>query len=136
MRIELIDFGGKMPERAHHNDAGADVFAYTNGPIVIKPYAIAAIPLGIGLALPDGLAAFVLPRSGLSSRGLTAETVPIDSGYTGQIHAIVCNMTDNEFIVTHGMKIAQLVIVPVVLANFEFGSQKTRGSNGFGSTGV
>lgn len=149
MVIKLIDFGGKQPERAHHNDAGADVFASireTNFDghddwidklfIEVPPHAIKRIPLGIGLELPDGLVAFVVPRSGMSSnKGITTEVVPIDSGYTGEIHAIVYNATDKPYHIYDGDKIAQLVIVPVILANFTYEDKTVRGDKGFGSTG-
>lgn len=135
MKIQLIDFGGKAPVRAHYNDAGADVF--TNEDVVLWPHATAKIPLGIGIKLPDGFAAFIMPRSGkASNEGLTTEIVPIDSGYTGQIHAIVYNANDCRVKVEKGTRIAQLVIVPIVIANLEFDIVKNeRGSSGFGDSG-
>lgn len=134
MKIKLIDFGGKKPERAHYNDAGADVF--TNDTAVIPPQSIRKIPLGFGLELPDGFVAFILPRSGMTSNvGITTEVVPIDSGYTGEVHAIVYNATSEGLILEPGTKVAQLVIVPTVLAEFVYDNQKQRGDKGFGSTG-
>ena len=149
MKIKLIDFGGKAPERAHYNDAGADVFAsirldnveenmyngrYTY--IEIQPHTIKKIPLGIGLELPDGFVAFILPRSGMSSnKGITTEVVPIDSGYRGEIHAIVYNANDTTYKVLDGDKIAQLVIVPTVIADFTVNTNKQRGESAFGSSG-
>lgn len=134
MKIKLIDFGGKKPERAHYNDAGADVFA--NDTKLIPPHSIVKIPLGFGLELPDGFVAFVLPRSGMTSnKGITTEVVPIDSGYTGEVHAIVYNATGFSTVIESGTKVAQLVIVPTVLAEFVYDDQKQRGNKGFGSTG-
>lgn len=145
MKIKLIDFGGKAPHRAHHNDAGADVFANINETncdswsgvaIDVKPHTIRKIPLGIGLELPDGFVAFILPRSGMTAnKGLTAEVVPIDSGYKGEIHAIVYNANDTTARIYNGDKLAQLVIVPVVLADFYTDNLEERGDKGFGSTG-
>jgi dUTP pyrophosphatase len=134
MQIKLISFGGQLPVRAHYNDAGADVFA--NADIEIYPHEIRKVPLGIGLELPDGFVAFVLPRSGMSANsGITTEVVPIDSGYRGEIHAIVYNANDNKRVITKGTKIAQLVIVPVIIASFFIDEQLKRDTNAFGSTG-
>ena len=89
MKIQLIDFGGRMPERAHDNDAGADVFAPNNE--TISQGEILKIPLGFGLKIPDGFAGYIFPRSGLSTKGIVCELPPIDSGYTGEVHAVVSN---------------------------------------------
>ena len=135
MKIKTIDFGGITPKRAHYNDAGADVFA--NEDIVIWPNSIKKVKLGVGLELPDGYVAFVLPRSGMSAnRGITTEVVPIDSGYRGEIHAIIYNANNAKYIVKKGDKVAQLVIVPTVIADFitdDVGEK--RESSAFGSTG-
>ena len=90
MKIQLIDFGGRSPERAHANDAGADVFSPKNA--VIRPGDICKLPLGFGLKIPDGYAGYIFPRSGLSSQGIVCELPPIDSGYTGEVHAIISNV--------------------------------------------
>jgi dUTP pyrophosphatase len=139
MKIKLIEFGGKTPERNHYNDAGADVFAYIkNHKIDIKGGEIKKIPLGFGLRLPDGFVGFVLPRSGMTSNyGITTEVVPIDSGYTGEIHAIVHNTNKGVYTISNGDKIAQLVIVPTVLADFVKDEEplEERGNKGFGSSG-
>lgn len=140
MKIKLIDFGGRPPIRAHHNDAGADVFAcipdeYDNK-ILIPPHSIKKVPLGFGLELPDGLVAFVVPRSGMSAiKGITAELVPIDSGYRGEIHAILHNTTNEFYSVEDEHKVAQLVIMPAILAQFTYELQEERGTKAFGSTG-
>lgn len=145
MTIKLINFGGEIPVRAHHNDAGADVFAnitsencdyYDELAIEIDPHTIRRIPLGFGLELPDGFVAFVVPRSGMTAnKGITSELVPIDSGYRGEIHAILYNANDEPVYINDGDKVAQLVIMPTVLANFTFDNQKERGEKAFGSTG-
>lgn len=133
MKIKIIDFGGRQPERAHYNDAGADVFAKER--TVLWPHTIKKIPLGFGIELPDGTAAFVLARSGKSSNeGITTEVVPIDSGYRGEIHAIVYNANDSKCIIEAGDKIAQLVIFPVIIADFTYEDSEKRGDKGFGST--
>lgn len=134
MKIKLIDFGGNAPVRAHYNDAGADVFISVG--TTIDPGSIKKVPLGFGLELPDGFVAFVLPRSGMTSnRGLTAEVVPIDSGYTGEVHAILFNASDSVQVLPRGTKVAQLVVVPTVLAEYTYEKLNDRGNKGFGSTG-
>lgn len=139
MKVKVIDFGyEKLPYRAHDNDAGADVHVcFHNADMaVIRPHETVKIPLGLGLCLPDGYAAYVFPRSGLSSKGITCELPPIDSGYRGEIHAIVTNCSDREYVVANGDRIGQLVIVPCVIADFVTENGPERGSGAFGSTGV
>lgn len=137
MKIKIIDFGyNKLPFRAHENDAGADVHVCIDTPtMTILPHETKKIPLGLGLILPDGYAAYVFPRSGLASKGIVCELPPIDSGYRGEIHAIVTNCSDKLFVINNGDRIGQLVITPVVIADFITEDIKERGDNGFGSTG-
>ena len=139
MKVKVIDFGYEnLPKRAHDNDAGADVHVCFHGheTYEIAPHETVKIPLGLGLCLPDGYAAYVFPRSGLSSEGLVCELPPIDSGYRGEIHAIVSNLTGGYKTIKNGDRIGQLVIMPVVVADFVTETGEERGANGFGSTGV
>lgn len=136
MKIKLINFGGLFPKRAHYNDAGADVFA--NSEITVGPGQIGKVPVGFGIILPDGFVGLVLPRSGMTTNnGISAEPVPIDSGYTGEIHAILHNTNDYSITIKKNTKVAQLVIVPTVLADFvlDDSNLEKRGTGGFGSTG-
>lgn len=139
MKVRVINFGyEKLPFRAHENDAGADVhICFHDGTelMILPPNTTAKIPLGIGLILPDGYAAYVFPRSGLASKGIVCELPPIDSGYRGEIHAIVTNCSSEEYVINNGDRIGQLVITPVVIADFITEDIKERGANGFGSTG-
>lgn len=138
MKVKVIDFGyEKLPFRAHYNDAGADVHACLHGTDVwtLMPGATEKIPLGLGLCVPDGYAAYVFPRSGLSSKGITCELPPIDSGYRGEIHAIVHNGSSNPLDINNGDRIGQLVITPVVIADFVTETGDERGTGGYGSTG-
>lgn len=138
MKVKVIDFGyEKLPFRAHYNDAGADVHACLHGIGVwtLMPGATEKIPLGLGLCVPDGYAAYVFPRSGLSSKGITCELPPIDSGYRGEIHAIVHNGSSEPFDINNGDRIGQLVITPVVIADFVTETGDERGTGGYGSTG-
>lgn len=133
MKIQLIDFGGRSPERAHANDAGADVFCPCS--ITIKPSEVSKIPLGFGLRIPDGYAGYIFPRSGLSSKGIVCELPPIDSGYRGEVHAIISNVGNVEYKIKAGERIGQLVIMPVLIPDFTFENWEERGTGAFGSTG-
>ena len=133
MKIQLIDFGGKSPERAHANDAGADVFSPRDE--MLHPGEICKMPLGVGLRIPAGFAGYIFPRSGLSAQGIVCELPPIDSGYTGEVHAIISNVSKKEYEIKAGDKIGQLVIMPVLIPEFTFEEWKERGTGAFGSTG-
>lgn len=136
MKIKLIDFGAvpdRVPVRAHDNDAGADVFAPYDRTIYSGQ--VLKLPLGFGLELPDGYAAYIFPRTSLSARGIVCELPPIDSGYRGEVHAIVSNVGNDGYDIKAGDRIGQLVIMPVVLADFSLELSAARGDGAFGSTG-
>lgn len=134
MKIKIINYGYKsLPSRKHYNDAGADV--YSTKELVVYPHTTERIPLGLGLELPDGYAGFVFPRSGLSSEGIVCELPPIDSGYKGEINAIVSNVSDKPYKVNIGDRIGQLVIIPIVIADFVVDELEERGTGAFASTG-
>ena len=122
-----------MPVRIHDNDAGADVFAPYD--IKLQPNSVYPLPLGFGLELPNGLAGFIFPRSGLSKRGIVCELPPIDSGYRGEIHAIISNIGNETYEIEEGERIGQLVIMPVLTPDFTFEKSKERGTAAFGSSG-
>lgn len=134
MKIKMIKFmGHQTPVRAHYNDSGADCFAAQG--TVIPAHGVAKVPTGVGVELPDGYDIVVHCKSGLSSKGIWAANAPVDSGYRGEIHAILYNSTDKDITINAGEKIGQLVVRPVIYAEFveELGNE--RGDNGFGSTG-
>lgn len=126
---------GHIPVRAHHNDAGADI--YTCDDVTIAAHSTQKIPLGFALELPDGYMACVYPRSGMSLMGLVCELPPIDAGYRGEVHAIVSNLTDHAITVLDNTRIGQIVVLPCVIADFvpAFGGDE-RGDGAFGSTGI
>lgn len=139
MKVKVIDYGYEhLPNRAHHNDAGADVYVCMKDKesIEIQPNTTVKVPLGLGLILPDGYAAYVFPRSGLSSKGIVCELPPIDSGYRGEIHAIVTNCSNVPYIINNGDRIGQLLITPVVIADFVSDTGEERGTGAFGSSGI
>ena len=136
MKIRLIDYGLRdeyRPYRPHDNDAGADV--YMPYDCTLQPGEIAKIPLGFGVEIPDGFAGYVFPRSSMAVKGLVCELPPIDSGYRGEIHAIISNVSDRMQTISKGARIGQLVISPVVIADFVSEHGADRGTDTFGSTG-
>lgn len=134
MKLEVIKFDGyKEPNRAHYNDSGADIFSATE--CVINPHSVCAVPLGIGVNIPDGYDLVVHSKSGLSKRGIWASNAPIDAGYKGQIHAILYNTTNEPFVIEKGIKVGQLVMRPVIYPEFVEYLDNNRGEGGFGSTG-
>ena len=136
MKIKLIDFGvtqERSPFRPHENDAGADVFMPFD--CRIKPGESIKIPLGYGIVIPDGFAGYVFPRSSMALKGLICELPPIDSGYSGEIHAIISNVSNSEYLMKKDTRIGQLVIIPVIIADFVFELGNKRRVGAFGSTG-
>ena len=136
MKIKLIDFGlnpGHNPLRVHENDAGADV--YMPYDCILQPGEIVKVPLGFGLVLPDGYAGFVFPRSSMAEKGLTCELPPIDSGYRGEIHAIISNVSNKVQEIPKNTRVGQLVITPIIIADFVFDLGNERGTDAFGSSG-
>jgi len=132
---------GSVPLYAHPGDAGADITA--NETVVLEPGQRALVSTGLSIAIPDGFVAFVVPRSGLALRhGVTLVNSPgtIDAGYRGEVGVILLNTDQTEsFTVNPGDRIAQLVIQPVVRANFVHVAELPgthRGAGGFGSTGT
>ena len=130
-----------LPERAYPGDAGVDLAACEDA--VIEPGGRAVVGTGLAIAVPDGYAGLVVPRSGLAARhGISIVNTPglIDSGYRGELRVVLLN-TDHEhaFTVARGMRIAQLVLVPAALAELvEVDELPTaeRGTAGFGSSGT
>lgn len=138
MKIKIIDFGyDHLPYRAHENDAGADVFIPKKyGRMLIHPNETKKIPLGLGLQLPDGYAGYIFPRTSWSAKGIVCELPPIDSGYRGEINAIITNCSSSIMLLEPGQRIGQLVVLPVILADFITENIEERGIAGFGSTGI
>jgi dUTP pyrophosphatase len=129
-----------VPAYAHPGDAGADLA--TRVDVALAPGARATVPTGVAIAVPDGYAAFVHPRSGLAARcGVTTLNAPgtIDAGYRGEIQVILLNTDQHETVrLRRGDRIAQLVVQRVERAVFtEVGSlpDSERGAGGHGSTG-
>lgn len=138
--VEVLISSEQIPVYAHPGDAGADLVA--SEAVELEPGARATVGTGVSIALPDGYAAFVVPRSGLASKhGITIVNSPgtVDAGYRGEIRVTLLN-TDSSvaYSVAVGDRIAQLIILPVTRARFipvETLPGSQRGESGFGSTG-
>ncbi len=136
--------GLELPGYETSLSAGADLRAALSedAPVTLKPGERALIPTGLGIAIPPGFEAQVRPRSGLALKhGLTVLNSPgtIDADYRGEVKIMLINHGDQAFEVTRGMRIAQLVIAPVVQMDWVSVSDlpaSDRGTGGFGSTGV
>ncbi len=121
--------------------AGADLSAAIDGDVVLKPGERAAVGTGFALAIAPGYEAQVRPRSGAALKlGLTVVNAPgtIDSDYRGEVKVLLVNLGNADVVIEPGQRIAQMVIAPVVQAEFlvvEELSETARGSGGFGSTG-
>ncbi len=134
-----------LPLPAYESDgaAGADIrAALPDGSLSLSPMARTAIPTGLCMSIPDGYEAQIRPRSGLALKhGLSVVNTPgtIDSDYRGEIQVIAVNLGHTAIDITHGMRIAQMVIAPVIQAEFEEAKtldETSRGNEGFGSTGI
>jgi dUTP pyrophosphatase len=132
---------GQLPRARHAGDAGLDLHAAEG--VTVKPGERAMVPTGVAVAIPDGHAGLVLPRSGLASRkGLTLANAPglIDAGYRGEVVCAVVNLDPHDPVeISAGDRIAQLVIVALPVVSPAFVEElpgSSRGAGGFGSTGV
>ena len=138
--IQRLDPGVPLPRYAHPGDAGADL--HTTVDAKIEPGERALLPTGVAIALPDGYAAFVHPRSGLAAKyGVSIVNAPgtVDAGYRGEIRVSVVNLDPREPVLfRRGDRIAQLVVQRVERAQFhevETLPGSARAEGGFGSTG-
>jgi dUTP pyrophosphatase len=138
--ITRLDPGVPIPAYEHPGDAGADLVTTIDA--TLAPGERALLPTGIAIALPDGFAAFVHPRSGLAARfGVSLVNAPgtVDAGYRGEIRVSVINLDPvTPVVFQRGDRIAQLVIQAVVRARFHEVARlpgSARGEGGFGSTG-
>jgi dUTP pyrophosphatase len=128
----------RVPDQAYDGDAGLDLSACDH--VVLPPGRRAVVPTGLAVEIPDGYAGFVQPRSGLAARhgiGIVNSPGLIDSGYRGEIRIVLLNTGDQTFSVEPGMRVAQLVVVPVAAVRLVEVNELTaseRGTQGFGSS--
>lgn len=133
-----INYTGTKPTYKHDSDAGADLRAAES--LIINPGEHVAVKTGTCVAIPGNYYGHIQSRSGLAMKhGIFVLTGTIDSGYRGEIIVILGNLGKEPFTIEEGDRIAQLVIMPYVLADFNLVDSledSDRGTNGYGSTGV
>ena len=134
--------GAKLPLYKTSGAAGADICALLKEPLVIEIGKSAMVPTGLFFEIPQGYEVQIRPRSGLAAKnGVTVLNTPgtIDSDYRGEINVILINLGDKPFTVNNGDRIAQMLLAPVIQAEFSVVKsleETERGAGGFGSTGV
>jgi dUTP pyrophosphatase len=143
VKIKIINTSGhKLPHYETLASAGMDLRADIDSPITLKPLERAIVPTGLFMELPVGYEAQVRPRSGLAAKkGITVLNAPgtIDADYRGNVGVILVNLSNEDFIVENGERIAQMVIAKHERAEWEEVetlSETDRGEGGFGSTGT
>lgn len=139
--IKILSRDAQIPHMAYNGDAGVDLRSVER--IVLEPQERAMVATGLAIALPEGYAGFVLPRSGLAAKhGISIVNAPglIDSNYRGELKVILLNTDpDKSFTIEIGDRIAQLIVMPVPTINCEQVEELTesqRGESGFGSSGI
>lgn len=144
MAVQVLPHGEGLALPAYQTSgaAGMDLRAALTGDVVLGSGERTAVPTGLCIALPPGHEGQVRPRSGLAFRhGLTVTNAPgtIDEDYRGEVKVLLVNLGDQPVTLTRGMRVAQLVVAPVVQVNVERVESldnTARGSGGFGSTGA
>ena len=132
----LVEDKAFLPKRANPTDAGADLMSLDT--LEIYPGEQKLVSTGVAVKIPEGYAGFIFNRSSQGKKGITIphSVGVIDSGYRGNIKVILKNISEDPYKIERGDRIAQLVIVPIVLCEFEdIWNDTERGAGGFGSTG-
>ena len=139
--IKKLNSKVQLPMYKTEGSSGMDLIAFIEKPINIKPQESVLIPTGISIAIPEDTEVQIRPRSGLAAKSnISVLNTPgtIDSDYRGEIKIILFNHGKEEFVVNNNDRVAQMILMPIIKAEFEEVEDlpKTlRGSGGFGSTG-
>jgi len=147
VRVKFVNHSdNEDPKHKHLDDSGMDLRAnLPDGDITIRVGKIQLVPTGLHFELPESMEIQVRPRSGLAAKnGITVLNTPgtVDRGYTGEIKIILINLGDKDFLVSHGDRVAQAVVSPVIsgrwakIIKVDNLGQSERGGGGFGSTGI
>ena len=143
VQIKVVNKGNQpLPKYQTSQSAGMDLRANIDAPVLLKPLDRKLIPTGLHIALPEGYEAQIRPRSGLAiKKGITVINTPgtIDPDYTGDVGVILVNISNEDFVVQPGDRIAQMVINKFEQAEFEVVEEldeTERGEGGFGHTGT
>ncbi|MDO4215354.1 MAG: dUTP diphosphatase [Bacteroidales bacterium] len=143
MEIQIINKSHHaLPQYSTLQSAGMDIRANLDQPLVLKPMQRCLVPTGLYIALPDGYEAQIRPRSGLAlKKGVTVLNTPgtIDADYRGEIGIILINLSQEDFVIEDGERVAQMIIAryeQAVWAEVEVLDETERGAGGFGHSGV
>jgi dUTP pyrophosphatase len=136
LKVRRINKDARLPRYGHPGDAGLDLFSVVEA--VLKPGEAFAVPTGIQTAIPSGFVGLIWDKSGISLSGVHRLAGVVDAGYRGEIKVVMINLSGSDFVVSKGMKIAQMLIQPVVgvtVNETDDLDDTDRGEGGFGSTG-
>jgi dUTP pyrophosphatase len=136
LKVKKIHKDAKLPSYGHVGDAGLDLFSVME--CVLKGGEVRAISTGLQVAIPDGYVGLIWDKSGISLKNVHRLAGVVDSGYRGEIKVVMSNLSTEAFSIEKGMKIAQMLIQPVVKVKVVDSGEldeTSRGENGFGSTG-
>ncbi|MDD8020053.1 MAG: dUTP diphosphatase [Acidobacteriota bacterium] len=135
--VKRINQAARMPVFNHPGDAGLDLFSCQT--MTIGPGETMAVPTGLQMAIPFGYAGLIWDKSGLALQGIHRLAGVVDAGYRGEVKIVLTNLSQMPFVITSGMKIAQMLIQPVEMpepVEVETLDETRRGEAGFGSTGL
>ncbi len=143
LNVKIINKSNNpLPEYKTPLSSGVDLMANIESPIILKPLDKALVPTGIYIEMPESIEAQIRPRSGLAAKhAISVLNTPgtIDADYRGEIKVILVNLSKENFEITPGMRIAQMVFAPVIRVTFIESnniSSTQRGAGGFGHTGI
>ena len=135
--VKKLTAEARLPAFAHPGDAGMDLFACVE--MTLAPGETKPVPTGIQMAIPQGHVGLVWDKSGISLKGVHRLAGVVDAGYRGEVRVVMINLGLEPFAVAKGMKIAQLLVQPVMsveVVETDSLDDTTRGQGGFGSTGL
>jgi dUTP pyrophosphatase len=136
LKIKKTIDTAKIPTRAHHDDAGVDLYAC--GEHIVAPHATVMIPVGVAMEIEEGYVGLIWDKSSIGSKSLKTLGGVIDAGYRGEVSVMVHNLGKETYTFLHGHKVGQMIIqkveFPEIVETEEL-SESKRGTGGFGSTG-
>lgn len=137
LKVKKIKEEAKIPTRAHHNDAGVDLYSF--GEHIVAPHSTSKISTGVAIEIAQGYVGLIWDKSSIGLKGLKVLGGVIDAGYRGEVIIMVHNLTDNTQVFSSGSKVAQMLVQKVELWDIEEVDDldvSSRGEGGFGSTGI
>ncbi len=137
LKIKRLNPEAKLPSYGHPGDAGLDLYSAVE--CVLGPGSVFAVPTGIKMAIPRGYVGLVWDKSGISLKSVHRLAGVVDAGYRGEVQVVMINLGREPFEIKAGMKIAQMLIQPVIsmsIIETDELDDTSRGEGGFGSTGV